>query len=98
MEPERYDMTKVIPSPLIPFEMSAEDRIQQLEGFLKEDWLQHHRVNIETLINMYKTGELKSFRGEPNPTWLYLCGGEVFDDYPSDEIAKDRPVWFEVSS
>lgn len=78
--------------------MSAEDRIQQLEGYIDEPWHCRQRVNIETLIIMYRTGELKSFRGPPNPTSLYVCDGQVFDDDPSDEVRKGRAVWFEVSS
>lgn len=93
---EPFDLSKARPAIPYPFEMSAEERIKQLEEYLNMKILRLQRSNIEHVIEMYKTGQLKSLLGPPDGKNIYVCGGQVFDDIPSDEERKNRPVWFEV--
>lgn len=90
------DLSDIRPAIPIPFEIKAEERIQQLEDHLKDESLHLQRTNIEAAIEMYRTGKLKSLLGPPHGRTTYFCGGQVFEDYPSDEDRQDRVVWLEV--
>lgn len=95
---EKFDLSKSRPAIPYPFEVSGEERIKQLEEYLKNEILRLQRPNIEHVIDMYKTGQLKSLLGPPNGKGIYVCGGQVFEELPNSKERKNRPVWFEVRS
>lgn len=98
--PEWFDISKARPAIPHPFEVSGEERIKELEGYLSSNnkVLQRQRANIEHLINMYKTGQLKSLLGPPDGRGIYVCGGKVFEEYPDYEERNNCLVWYEVRS
>jgi len=96
--PEWFDISKARSAIPYPIEISAEDRIKQLEEFLSDETLQHQRANIVYVINMYKTGQLKSLLGPPDRRSIYVCGGQVYDDLPNSKERNNRPVWHEIRS
>lgn len=95
---EPFDLSKARPAIPYPFEVPAEERIKQLEEYLDMKILRSQRSNIEHVIKMYKTGELKSLLGPPHGKSIHVCGGEIFDEFPNHKERKNLPVWFEVRS
>ncbi|KAJ5781485.1 uncharacterized protein N7518_009968 [Penicillium psychrosexuale] len=94
-EIEKFDLSKALPAIPRPYEVSGEERIKKLEGYLKDERIKSQRSNIQFVINMYKTGKLKSLLGPPNGRSIYVCDGQVYHSLPDLEEIMDRPVWFE---
>lgn len=94
----KFDVSKCRPAIPYPFEVPKEERIKKLEEYLENKILQHQRANIEFVINMYRTRQLKSLLGPPNRKGIYIYGGKVYDNIPNSKERKDLLVWFEVRS
>ncbi|RFU26026.1 hypothetical protein B7463_g10311, partial [Scytalidium lignicola] len=83
------------PSPLVlyPPVISAEERIKQLKEVSELEEGQRQKPNIEKLIEMYESGELKALN---IGTRMYLCNGKVVDKLP-EPGTQEGPIWEEVS-
>lgn len=68
----KFDLSKARPAIPHPFVVPGEERIKQLEEYLQDAILRFQRPNIEYVIDMYKTGQLKSLLG-PTQWERYIC-------------------------
>ena len=82
----------------IPYILQPAERIQQLKNFLRTEFGQVQRVNVEALINLYGSGELGPRQLGDDP--VYLVNGKRVDKNPwEDESVPPNAVkWCEVCS
>jgi hypothetical protein len=81
----------------IPYVVQAPERVAQLEAYLKTEFGQLQRINIEPLIQLYKDGKLEPRQQGEAP--LYLVEGQIVDKDPWEDpsIPKTATKWCEVS-
>lgn len=81
----------------IPYVVQTLERVEQLKTFLKTEFGQVQRINIEALIRLYEDGKLEPRQDGEAP--LYLVDGQVVDKDPWEDpsIPKKAKRWCEVS-
>ncbi|KAJ5270205.1 hypothetical protein N7505_005963 [Penicillium chrysogenum] len=80
----------------IPYVVQAPERVAQLEAYLKTEFGQLQRINIEPLIQLYKDGKLEPRQQGEAP--LYLVEGQIVDKDPWEDpsIPKTATKWCEL--
>ncbi|KAJ5709587.1 hypothetical protein N7493_009878 [Penicillium malachiteum] len=73
-----------------------EERIKVLKEFLKTDFGQFQRLNVEALIRLYETGEIGPRRRTDPP--IFLVDGKIVekDPWEYDTYPKSALRWCEV--
>ncbi|CDM36797.1 unnamed protein product [Penicillium roqueforti FM164] len=82
---EKFDLSKALPAISHPYEVSGEERIKKLEGYLKDESIKSQWSNIQFVINMYKTEKLRFLLRPPNGRSIYVCDGQVYHSLPDLE-------------
>ncbi|OQE94175.1 hypothetical protein PENNAL_c0004G06162 [Penicillium nalgiovense] len=79
----------------IPYVVQTSERVEQLKTFLKTEFGQVQRINIEALIRLYEDGKLEPRQDGEAP--LYLVDGQVVDKDPWEDpsIPKKAKRWCE---
>ncbi|CAG8062938.1 unnamed protein product [Penicillium nalgiovense] len=67
----------------IPYVVQTSERVEQLKTFLKTEFGQVQRINIEALIRLYEDGKLEPRQDGEAP--LYLVDGQVVDKDPWED-------------
>ncbi|CAG8133146.1 unnamed protein product [Penicillium nalgiovense] len=80
----------------IPYVVQTSERVEQLKTFLKTEFGQVQRINIEALIRLYEDGKLEPRQDGEAP--LYLVDGQVVDKDPWEDpsIPKKAKRWCEL--
>jgi hypothetical protein len=80
----------------IPLVIQPAERIQQLKDYLPTEFSQVQRVNVEALIRMYKTGELRPRRHGDPPVCLVEGKRVDKDPWQDKSVRKNTMKWCEV--